>query len=471
MLKTYTIVLTEQSRNLLRNMWASPVLYLWFLLMLVFSVMMGAFLVLFMVRNEITFKVGNVVMSLFSLFLVKTVSDIHKYFTTSEALVYPLSTQVSHRRTIFEVFLVVFWVNLGLFVLLSSLFSLFLVLARIPLSYPVEYLQILLGILLSIILGTCFALHFFSPYRLRLIPAGCLVAGLWYSQELWMLLVLLVCAVVYLWWSLGTVLSSYQFVARKKRHKEQFHAKVENIRTAIFHKETTILWRERLLPSFVVASSFMGGFVGYLAVFGEDLFIPPNLQEMAGTFLPGAYLVLGIYVVIIYTSVFPSIALFLNEEHTVWILRHLPISWDMIVQGKAYTMLLPFIASFPFLAYYSAFMGISHLIFSVWFLVFSFLGGMIIAIPLGVKYIGKKSDILVLYCVALAVFVFVSIGAGFEMVFARRWLSRILFYIVSILLELIALRVSLSISSSILSKNTGENNLRNHRFLLVRPKL
>jgi hypothetical protein len=451
MLETYSALLTEMSRNLYRNARESPVLYVWFSGMLVFSLMMFAVLTLFMINYQISLKINDIVLSLCFLFLVKSSADFHRYFSTSAVMTYAFSTQVSQKKTLFEIFLVVFWVNLGLFVLLSSLYTVFLGGAGVYLSYPLEYLQVLLGIMLGLVLGPVFALHYFSPHRLRLLPVAGIIAGFWLFQSVPLLLVLLCCAVVYLWWSLRYVLDSYQYVARKKRQQEQLKSHIYESRLAIFHKETITLWRDRLLPSFVFTAALMGGFAGYLTVFGEDLLIPKQLQILSQSFLPTAYGVLGIYVVVIYTAVFPTISMFLNEEHTLWITRHLPIHEKTVIQGKVFALSLPFIASFPFLWFYAAFTGMKYLLFSLWFLVFSFLAAVIVSLPIAVKYVGKKSDILVLYCVALLVFVILGVVFGLEKVFAGSLMSQLVFYVVSILVEVGLLLVSMWLSSLLFS--------------------
>jgi hypothetical protein len=451
MLETYSALLTEMSRNLYRNARESPVLYVWFSGMLVFSLMMFAVLTLFMINYQISLKINDIVLSLCFLFLVKSSADFHRYFSTSAVMTYAFSTQVSQKKTLFEIFLVVFWVNLGLFVLLSSLYTVFLGGAGVYLSYPLEYLQVLLGIMLGLVLGPVFALHYFSPHRLRLLPVAGIIAGFWLFQSVPLLLVLLCCAVVYLWWSLRYVLDSYQYVARKKRQQEQLKSHIYESRLAIFHKETITLWRDRLLPSFVFTAALMGGFAGYLTVFGEDLLIPKQLQILSQSFLPTAYGVLGIYVVVIYTAVFPTISMFLNEEHTLWITRHLPICEKTVIQGKVLGLSLPFIASFPFLWFYAAFTGTEYLLFSLWFLVFSFLAAVIVSLPIAAKYVGKKSDILVLYCVALLVFVILGVGFGLEKVFAGSLMSQLVFYVVSILVEVGLLLVSMWLSSILFS--------------------
>ena len=451
MFETYSTLLTEIVRNLYRNVRESPVLYIWFSCMLVFSLIMFAVLTQFMINYEISLKLNDIVLSLCFLFLVKSSADFHRYFSKSSVVSYAFSTQMSQKKTLFEIFLVVFWVNIGLFVLFSSLYTIFLWEAGVYLSYPYEYIQVMLGVVIGLVLGPVFSLHYFSPHRLRVLPAAGIIAGFWLFQSVPMLLFLFCCAVIYLFWSLRYVLDSYQYVARKKRQQEQLKPHIYESKLAIFHKEAITLWRDRLLPSFVLTAALMGGFAGYLTVFGEDLFIPKQLQILSRSFLPAAYGVLGIYIVVIYTAVFPTISMFLNEEHTIWITRHLPIREKTVIQGKVLALLLPFIASLPFLWFYAAFTGTEYLLFSLWFLVFSFLAAVIVSLPIAVKYVGKKSDILVLYCVALLVFVILGLGFGLDKVFAGSLMSQLVFYVVSILVEIGLLLVSMGLSTVLFS--------------------
>jgi hypothetical protein len=255
-------------------------------------------------------------------------------------------------------------------------------------------------------------------------------------------------------------------VNRKDRQKENKQAKMRTMRSAIFFKETTVLWRDRLLSSFVVTSVATGGFIGYLAVFGKDLFIPESLRIQAEQFLPSVYVSLGIYIVIIFTAVFPAINMFLIEEQTMWVMRHLPISEKTFVTGKVYALVLPFVCSIPFLAYYIAFAGTRFLVFSIWFLVFSYLAGVIISLPFGAKYVGKKSDVLVLYCVALLVFGVVSVAAGIDAVVGKFFSAyHILFYVVTIAAEVVFLFASIEIAAHVMAVK------QKYSWITGKPKL
>ena len=450
MLETYTTVLTDISRNLYRNMRDAPFLYLWFGFMMVFSVLMMAALTMFLMSVEVEVNIDDVFFAVLFAAVAKSGVDFYKYFVKAPAVSYALSTPVHHRRTLFEIFLVVFWVQLGLWVLFSSLYSMTLVAAGICIGYPVVYVQFTMGVVLATIFGTLITLHFFSPKRYRLIPIGVLVAVLWYSRDLYVMLGVLLVAAWYLWWSLGHALESYQYVNRKERQKERAHVRVRNVTQAIFEKETTILWRDKLLFSYVFTASILGIFSGYLAGFGGSEIIPEGLRALTEQLSPTMYSFLGVYVATIYTSVFPSLNLFLAEEHTMWIVRHLPVDEKTIVHGKAGALVLPLVASIPFVAFFVAFTGVDYLAFTVWFLVFAFLIGTSVAVPLGVKYVGKKSDVLLLYSVAMIVFVILGVMLGVENVLERLGASRVLFYGYSLLGGVVVLLGSLQLSSRVL---------------------
>jgi len=158
------------------------------------------------------------------------------------------------------------------------------------------------------------------------------------------------------------------------------------------------------------------------------------------------------YVVVMYAAVFPALNLFLTEEKTMWILRSLPVSNETIVYGKTLALSLCFLTTLPFLAFIPIFQGVSDLLFLFWFLVFSFLAAVIIALPLGVKYVGKKSDILLLYSVAMILFVLLSVvGAGMNLLRSNTGFSILPLCILLICLELTVLFLSLKLSTYLLT--------------------
>ena len=451
MLETYAAILTNVSRNLKRNIRESPILYSWFGFMMVSSVVMMVYITLFIIQTETEIQFDELFFAIFFIFMMKTTADVHKHYLTSQPVTYILSTQVSQRKTVFELFLFIFWTELGIWALFSSLFTVFIHIAGVQLGYPLEYLTITLGVILAAILGTTISLHFFSPKRLRLIPAVGLVSFLWYFHDIYSIIFAIGLSACYLAWSLNHTLDSYLFVSRKKRQKEKFQVWIRDSLKAIFYKETVVLWRDKLLFSFIFTAAITGFFTGYLAVFGDELLIPESLRESAQGMLPAIYVFLGVYIVVIYTSVFPALNTFLAEEETIWIIRHLPVSEKTFVKGKVLALGLTLFSSIPFIAYYAAFTGTEYLLFASWFLVYSFIIGVIIALPLGAKYMGKKSDILVLYSVAMIVFVILAVTVAIENVFSRILGLDILFYVLSILFAIGFLLLSIQLSAQIFS--------------------
>jgi len=412
MLDTYTTVLSQASRTLKKNALENKILYFLFGSMLIFSIMMMAGITLFSLRENFGIDLQDILYLVFFIFLMKTIADVHRFVVKSEALTYALSQPVHHRRTLFEVFLYIFWSQLGLWALFSGLFTLFLAATGVPMGYPLEYLQFTISVIFATLLGWSIGMHFFSSHRLRLLPASLLVTAMLYSPELPLLLMYCIISLVYLLWGLHHGLDSYLFIERKQRTTTNQQLTLTSQMHSLFFKETTVLWRERLLPSFVVTAALVGSGAGYLTVFGIEDFIPSALLENLGYLLPYMFIFIGIYIMVIYTAVFPGLNMFFIEEHTLWLFRHLPLSTEQYIHGKTSSLFLCFCASLPFLWCYAAFTGPTYLLFSLWFLVFSYLVCVIIAVPLGVRYVGKKSDILVLYSVALLVFILLSIGAG-----------------------------------------------------------
>jgi len=453
MLETTRLLLTEITRNLFKKMQSSPVLYTFFSAMILFSVVMFAFLTFFLLHTKTTFNFMDVFFSVFFLFLLKSASDLHNYFITAPQLSYALSTSVAHRRTIGEIVFGIVLINTGLWFVFSLLYLLVLAALRISIDYPVDYLLISINVVSAILLGCTLSLHFFSSYRYRLIPTLLLLIFCWFSQSLVFIACMAPLVVLHVMWSVSHPLDSYRFVQRKERTKECFQARVRSPLLTIFYREITVMWRERLFFSFVSMSVFTALGTGYFYLYGTDVFIPASIQKMIGGFLPTLFVFLGIYVVTMYTAVFPGLNLFLTEEKTMWILRHLPVADHTIVYGKTLALSLCFLTTLPFLAFIPVFLGADDLVFLFWFLVFSFLAAVIIAVPLGVKYVGKKSDILLLYSVAMILFIILSC-AGAAMNFLRSSSQAPLLLLCLLLLafEAVFLFLSLKISTWIVSK-------------------
>ena len=451
MFETFTLLLTEIHRTLFQKVKQSPILYFFFTSMMFFSVVMFAFLTLFLIRTEAEISLLDVFYGIFFIFFMKTAHDVHTYFITSPYLLYAFSTQISQTQTIRELFLTIFVINTGLWFLFSGLYLLILNGIGISISYPQEYLMFSIGVITAICLGATIAIHFFSTVRYRLLPTAILLIFSWISQSMMFLVITLPLAILHLWWSLSHAMDSYLFVKRKERTTDKSQVKIRNIIPTLYNREITVLWRDKLLYSFIATAILTGLFTGYLAIYGADLLLPDSLQDYAGEFLPDMFVFLGIYIVVLYTAVFPALNLFLNEEKTMWILHHLPLASTDIVQGKMISLTLCFLTTIPFLAYVSIFIGLDNILFLLWFLVFSYLAGVSIALPFGAKYVGKKSDILLLYSVAMILFAVLVIAgnAGLTLLmnipFGSMYLGIILFIEIGILYS------SMKLSSHILS--------------------
>jgi len=452
MLETCRLLLTEITRNLLRKMKTSPILYTFFSAMIFFSIVMFAFLTFFLLHTKTTFNFMDVFYAVFFLLLMKSANDLHTHFITAPQASYALSTHVAHRKTVGEIVLTILLMNIGLWFSFSLLYILVLSALRIPLNYPVEYLLFSINIMIAILLGCSLSLHFFSLKQYRMIPTLVLLVFFWFSQSLLFISCMFPLAILHCGWSLSHPLESYRFVKRKERTKERAQVHLRGSLITLFYREVTVIWRERLYFSFISMSITTALGTGYLYLYGTDLFIPESIQKLVSGFLPTLFVFLGCYIVIMYAAVFPALNLFLTEEKTMWILRNLPIKNETIIYGKTLALSLSFLATLPFLAFVPIFLGIDDLLFLLWFLGFSFLAAIIIAIPLGVKYVGKKSDILLLYSVAMILFVLLSIvGAGMNLLRSGATISILPLCVLLLLLELSALFLSLKLSARLLS--------------------
>lgn len=452
MLETFTILFLHSYRNLKNNIRSSPVLYLLFTIMLLFSSLFIGFLTVILLRTDVSIDINNVFLIVLFLFIIKGAHDFYQHFTISEPLAYALSSPVKQRQTIFDVFLFVFWVNLGIWAVLSFLYTLSLLSADIYLGYPLLYLKFTSGVMLGSILGAMFILHFFSNKKYRLIPLGFFIYAASQFTDFIVLVLILIVSFLYLFWSLHYSIDSYQYIDRKERKKEKAQLWVSDSKWAVFYKEIIVLWRERILFSILFSAVIMGIATGYLARFGAEEFLPENLQSLARMISPRAYAFFGIYVLTIHGAVFPSLNFFLNEADTLWLLRHVPVKMKTIVQGKALAIGMPFLCSIPFIAYYAAFNSTESIVFLIWLLLFSFLASLIICFPLGARYVGKQSDILVLYSISLVIFIVLNIGFSLHFVLSSSDLNLWIFYLGTILFELfLFLVVSMRVTAKSLS--------------------
>jgi hypothetical protein len=420
--------------------------------MIFFSIVMFAFLTFFLLHTKTTFNFMDVFYAVFFLLLMKSATDLHTHFITAPQASYALSTHVAHRKTVGEIVLTILLMNIGLWFSFSLLYILVLSALRIPLNYPVEYLLFSINIIIAILLGCSLSLHFFSLKQYRMIPTLVLLVFFWFSQSLFFVTCMFPLAILHCGWSLSHPLESYRFVKRKERTKERAQVHLRSSLITLFYREVTVIWRERLYFSFISMSITTALGTGYLYLYGTDLFIPESIQKLVSGFLPTLFVFLGCYIVIMYAAVFPALNLFLTEEKTMWILRNLPIKNETIIYGKTLALSLSFLATLPFLAFVPIFLGIDDMLFLLWFLGFSFLAAIIIAIPLGVKYVGKKSDILLLYSVAMILFVLLSIvGAGMNLLRSGATISILPLCVLLLLLELSVLFLSLKLSARLLS--------------------
>jgi len=452
MFETINILLKQNIRNIKTKIKESPVLYLVFLIMMIFSILVFSFTTYFLqiIETKIDVSLNDLYFIIFFIFFVKSAVDFYNSFIKSDNVLYPLSTEVSHKRTISEIFLSILIINLIIWFSFSGLYLFFLSFFRIEIFYPFEYLNFFIGVLSGVFLGITISINFFSPKRYRLIPTVILLAFFYYVNE--PLFITLTCPLsfLHLLWSIRNAMESHKYIRRKERLKEKSEIKIRSVIKSLFYRETTIIWRDKLFYSFVSISSFVGLSTGYLYVYGDELFIPERLLELYSGFLPSVFVFIGVFVVVIYTAVFPSLNLFLNEEKTMWIIRHLPLSDDSLVFGKTSTLILCFVAAIPFIPYTTVFLGIEKIIFLSWFLAYSFIAGVIVSVPLGVKYVGKKSDIMLLYSVSMILFGILGFGAIFGSYIESRIDYYLWVYLLILIIEAFVLFLSLKISTRIL---------------------
>lgn len=424
--------------------------------MVVFSLAMFALLTTTILQAQLPLTLSDVFFFIFFAFLMKTGSDVHRYFISSPNIFYALATPTSQRRTTGEVLFALVLVNLGIWFVFSIVFLCFLQVYHLPLWYPVEYGLFSCGVLAASVLGGMLALQFFSPHPLRLLPTLVLLFSYSLVQNPVFVAATLPLIILQAWWMLSHAVESYRFVRRKERIPDAANARVRGVLSSMFYREVTVLWRERLFGSFVFMSVTTALGTGYLYLHGAEFLLPPALQRVMGAFLPSLFMFLGVYVVVLYTAVFPALNLFLTEEKTLWILQSMPVTADQVVLGKMSALSLCFLTSIPYLAFIPIFVGVRNLPFLIWFSLFSFLISVMVAVPFGVKYVGKRSDILLLYSLSLILFVVLSLVAT--------WLNLLLDLrhgeIVVLLVLLLAfafcgLFLSFKISSRLLRSSTG----------------
>lgn len=410
MLETFNLLITDSWRLFRKNFSQSPVLYLLFFAMAIFSVLMIAGISVVFVRLQITIPLSDLFFVIFGIFLLKAAYDFYHLFITNHSVVYALSTQKKHSTIISEISLTIVWSNLGYWALLSGLYT--VIIANFNLSFDgIEpYLFLTAAVAIGSIIGITTALLLFSKHRL-LLPLLFSPLILLRTNFNWMYLFFTIGIYIFiLLIDIRFGLDSFLFHQYKNRSHHKEHVSFPGSIWSICIKEILFLWRERLLISIIFSSSFLGVSSGYLAVFGESLLLPDEIRIFTSNLTLETYAFVGIYVLVVYASVFITLNLFLNEEHTVWLLKLLPVSTEVFVYGKISASILSFIASIPFLAFFLAFTQGESAFIVLWLFLFSFLSGIIIGAPLGSKYVGGKSDVLLLYSVSLVMLLICSLG-------------------------------------------------------------
>ncbi len=453
MFETTKILLINNTRGLISKIKETPILYIFFTIMIISTIFMFGFVTLYfqVVETNFKLKIQDVFFMIFLAFLIKSSVDFYNLFIKSQEVTYALSTPITHKKTISEIFFTVFVTNIVIWFSFSTLYIIGLIIFKININYLDLYLFFNLGVISAICLGCSICINFFSRLRIRIIPMIILVVFYLYLLDPLFVLITLPLAFLHILWSLNHADESHQNIRRKERINNISQNKTRGIIRAIFYKEITILWRDRLLASFVSTSVFTGLAAGYLYLYGDELFIPESLRVMYGEFLPSLFIFLGIFIVVIYTAVFPSLILFLNEEKTLWIIRHIPIKNEKLILGKISSLILCFIAGIPFIPFMLIFVGIENLLYLSWFLVFAYLASVIITLPIGVKYVGKKSDIMLLYSITMLLLFVLGIGSFISVYIWNNFTYPIIPSMLIILIEFLALYISVKISDKILT--------------------
>lgn len=453
MLETSKILFIETRREIIKKFKESPILYLFFTGMMFFSITTFAvttFLIT-QIDTNIDVELNDVYFIIFFVFFVKSTVDFYNKFIKSHEITYALSTHEKQIKTSFQVFLYILFTNLLIWLVFSSLYLIIVNQLGINTYYPFEYLIFTNGIITATCIGGSVCINYFSPKIYRIIPTAILIGFYLYSRNMYFISLTLPLAFIHITWSVKNSISSYLYIRRKKRKRNKNLSKKKGVIKAIFHKETTILWRDNLFFSYIFTSAIVGFASGYFYLYGDEILIPETVRNIYGGFLPAMFVFLGVYIVIIYTAVFPSLNLFLNEEKTMWIVKHIPIKNDLMIYGKTSALTLCFIATLPFIPYISIFLGFTDFFYLIWFIIFSFIAGVIVSVPLGVKYVGEKSDILLLYSIAMILLIFlgaITYIARFVQIYISHyhWI-----FMMMLLFEIVFLYFSLKLSANILS--------------------
>ncbi len=378
--------------------------------MIMFSVMMIAGLSLIFIRLEINLSVHDLFFIIFGVFVLKAAYDFYRLFTTKKPLVYALSTQKNQSIVVAEIVFAILWSNLGFWALLSGFYTLLLMNFTLPFNGAEAYILLTISVGFASMLGSVITLFLFSNKRFLLPFLGLPILFLWSSFS-WITLGIIILLYFFIFvLSIQMVLSSYLFQQQKNKSHEKERVQFKGSIFSVFVKESLYLWRERLLVSIVFSASFLGISTGYLSVYGQSVFLPEEIRFFTMYLSTETYAFVGTYVLVVYSSVFITLNVFLNEENKVWLLKLLPVSSNVFIWGKITVLLLSFLASLPFLAFFIAFTNGQSAFTIILFYSFSFISGVIVTAPLGSKYIGGTSDILLLYSLSLLMLVIVGIN-------------------------------------------------------------
>ncbi len=411
-IRVYALELTETSRNLRKKVMESTALYLWFSIIIVFSVIMSARLTIFEMNASFPIDMEQIFFAVFFLLMLKSSADFHRYFVNSRRIEYLFASPISHFRTSFGIFTLIFWINLGLWALFSSSYVLILFLYGTDVGYAGLYLKFTMGVILAILIGTTLAIHYFSTKRRLMAIPVMLLSTLWYFHRPEHILATIVLSSLYLLWALKISYLSFGYVTRKERRSSQTYAKrLRNPVEAMTWKETTLLWRERLVISFLVTAVSVGLGSGYLATHMDIGIFPPHIRPHIAPVLPYVFLFLGTFILSSYIFIFSTLNLFLAEEDTLWMLKNLPISGKSVVSGKLRATILALLTALAFPFHFSVFTDAKYIFLGISMVILSFFISAAISLPFGIRYAGKKSDVLLLYSVSILLFTLLSLGS------------------------------------------------------------
>ncbi len=336
----------------------------------------------------------------------------YRYFINSRRIEYLFASPIPHFRTSFAIFNLVFWVNLGLWALFSSSYVLMLSVYGVDVGYADMYLKFTMGVILAIILGTILAIHYFSAKRSLMIIPVLMISALWYFHGPEHILAILLLSFPYLLWALKLSYHSFGYAIRKERRSSASNTKhTRNPIEAMCWKEITLLWRDRLILSFLVTAVSVGLGSGYLATHMDIGIFPPHIRPYITPALPHIFLFLGTFILSSYLFVFSTLNLFLAEEDTLWMLKNLPISGRSVVSGKLMATSLALLTALAFPFHFSVFTDTKYIFPGIMMVILSFFISTTVSLPFGIRYAGKKSDVLLLYSVSILLFIVLSIGA------------------------------------------------------------